>query len=299
MIISRPAFYDISDIRLFINECETKFESELSQAASDSASFGTRIITLSGPTCSGKTTAAEKLVGVLSSAGKQVHVISIDDYFYNRDYLDSISPDGKIDFDSPKTIDLAMLEKTVVEIDKAKTVHIPHFDFVLGRRSRVDEFSPSPDAVYIFEGIQAIYPDVTSLLSHHNCKSVFISVAEELRINDTVFDRRDLRFFRRLVRDCRVRNSTPEFTFTLWESVCENEDINILPYASNADIKINSLLGYEPYVIKPYLIPLLETISCESRFHSRSREIIKAFENIEPIDEKFIPKNSLFREFIG
>ncbi len=299
MIIKRLDLSDSTDIRLFINQCESNLEAVLNDAALQVSQSDSHIITLSGPSCSGKTTAAEKLVRVLSLAGKSVHVISIDNYYYNRDYLESISEDGKIDFDSPKTIDLDFLEETVCEIDSGKKVRIPLFDFKTGKRESVAELLPDKNDVYIFEGIQAIYPSVTALLSHYSYKSMFISIAQELQIGDTLFGARELRFFRRMVRDHRCRGASPEFTFALWQSVCENEDKHILPYANTADISLNSLLGYEPCVIKPYLLPLLDEIPSNSPYRAYSDKITERFESIQTIDQKYVPENSLFREFIG
>lgn len=298
MIINQTAFSD-SEIKLLVEKCENNFECELSRAATCIHESNAKIITLAGPTCSGKTTAADKLVSLLSGFGKKANIISIDNYYFDRDYLKSISENGKIDFDSPKTIDLAFLERTVDEIDSSHKLHIPYFDFKVGKRVGITEIYPSPNDVYIFEGIQAVYPEVTSLFKHVGCENIFISVSEDLCIANTNFNKRDIRFFRRLVRDHRTRNATPEFTFSLWKSVCENEDVHIVPYSSESSIKLNSLLGYEPYVIKPYLIPLLEEISEDSPFYTKSREIIRAFENIKPISKNYVPTDSLFREFIG
>ncbi len=299
MIIDGLKLSDSADIRRFVNECEGNLESALTEAAEAVSRSGSHIITLSGPSCSGKTTAAEKLVHVLSSKGKNVHVISLDNYYYDRDYLESISENGKIDFDSPKTIDLAFLGETVGEIDSDKKVRIPHFDFKDGKRDGIFEISPNPNDVYIFEGIQAIYPEVTSLLSHYEYKSIFINVAEGLRLYGAEFGARELRFFRRMVRDYLTRGATPEFTFKLWESVCENEDRHILPFAKDADISLNSLLAYEPFVIKNYLLPRLCEIPRSSPYRAYSDKICSSFESIPCIDQKYLPEGSLFREFIG
>ncbi len=299
MIIERLKLSDSADIRRFVNECESNLESALTEAAKAVSQSASHIITLSGPSCSGKTTAAEKLVHVLSSQGKNVHVISIDNYYYDRDYLESISENGKIDFDSPKTIDLAFLEETVCEIDGGKKVRIPHFDFKAGKRDGIFELSPNANDVYIFEGIQAIYPAVTSLLGHYEYKSIFINIAEGLRLYGADFGARELRFFRRMVRDYRTRGATPEFTFKLWESVCENEDKHILPFAKDADVSLNSLLLYEPFVIKDHLLPLLCEIPPSSPYRAYSDQICSRFESIPSIDRKYLPERSLFREFIG
>ena len=299
MIINMPDLSDSTRIRRFIDECENSFEAALGEAANSVAESGAHIITLSGPSCSGKTTAADKLLEVLSLQGKRVHVISIDNYYFDRDYLQKISEGSKIDFDSPKTIDLEFLADTVSQIEQGKTVKIPDFDFKTGTRQGIAELKPNKNDVYIFEGIQAIYPSVTSLLSQYNYESLFISIADSWKLGNIEFDRRELRFFRRMVRDCRTRGATPEFTFTLWETVCENEDKHILPFSNHAKITLNSFLLYEPFVIKDYLLPLLGTIPLDSPYRAYSDKICARFESIPSIDQKYLPKTSLFREFIG
>lgn len=288
--------------RNFVAECEARFEAQLDAATEKIAEHcDDRIITLSGPTCSGKTTTANKLTREFTEYGKLVHIISIDDFYLNRDVLNGRAGEigGKIDYDSVNTIDIVTLEKCVEDIFAGGEVMLPKYDFHTGMRSGYDKLVVSDRDLFIFEGIQAVYPEITALFKIHPYTSIYISVAEDLELDGDVFSSFDIRFFRRMVRDYNFRNARPEFTFKIWESVRANEDVSIIPYAHKSDIIINSLLAYELGAIKPYLIKILGLVEKSSEYYDRAQEIIRRFEGIEEVSSEYIPKSSVYREFLG
>ena len=288
-----------SEAEEFVALCEGKFEEKLREASREVLSRGNRIIALSGPTCSGKTTTAALLVDEIEKSGHNAVVISIDDF-----YLDNLrvgmTEGKKIDFDSVKTIDLEYLETFTKKLLLLEEVKIPVFDFTTGCRSAYRTFQPSEKDIFVFEGIQAVYPEVTSLFGDRYT-SVFICVGDEVMCNGVYFSPHEIRLLRRIVRDFKFRSTSPENTLMIWQSVRENEEASIFPNADNPDFFIDSFLTYELYMIAGYAIPLLKTVPLGSPFKV-SADSLRA--RLELIDtsyylSEYVPDNSMFREFIG
>lgn len=302
MVKGRCVFADEEDKREYVLECEGRFEAALDSAVAEIlGEHDGKLITLSGPSCSGKTTTANKLVKELTALGRRVHVVSLDDYYFDREHLLEIARKNgdDIDFDSPITIDIEELRRTVSAIASGKDVLVPRYDFKSGRRSGFYEYIIDDSDTFIFEGIQAVYPNVTELLKGEDFVSIFISVASDLELAGRTFLSNEIRFYRRLVRDYNFRNATPEFTFKIWESVRENEELNILPNAVDCDIKIDSLLPYEISMIKPFAIPLLNSIGEDSKYRDVARRACERMEGIEAISRRMMPDTSIYREFLG
>lgn len=302
MIEARTVFDGESDKRAYVTLCESDYEAALDMAVRRALSAtDCRIVTLSGPTCSGKTTTARKLISEFSEAGRSVHVVSIDDFYYDRDVLIRRAQEAgrSIDFDSPATIDLEAFGEAVADILGGRPAHIPRFDFRTGRRERIETVEPDEHDVYIFEGIQAIYPEVTVHFDGHPYLSVVTFPEHGIRIGDTEIDRTELRLLRRLVRDYNFRGAAPLFTLELWEGVRANEEMHILPYIGNADVHIDSTLAYELSALKPYLLPLLRSLPAEHSFRSEAERVVDAISRIDEISKTYIPKTSVYREFLG
>lgn len=297
---AKLAFSSEEEIKNYVNECEKRYFADV-KTACDIAASGGRIITLCGPSCSGKTTTALMLDLDFYKLGKELHTISIDNFYFDRDVLveRSIKANKPLDYDSPSTIDLELFGRVIADIDDGGTVTLPTFDFKDGVRTGFEDINITDSDVFLFEGIQAVYPEVTRHLRGRCYTSMFISVKEAVAYGDTVFEPRELRFLRRLVRDARTRSATAEFTFSIWESVCKNEDENIYPNIGACNVHIDSSFEYEVSVIKPFALPLLMSVSVDSAFKEKADKMIKKLENVPVIDEKYVPDGSVFREFIG
>ena len=176
---------------------------------------------------------------------------------------------------------------------------LPIYDFKDGVRKGFVPYTPVEHEIIIFEGIQAIYPEILSILPKDISKSIYISVSDDVDANGTIFGKRDVRFFRRLLRDFLFRSATPERTLELWDGVVENEDKNIIPNEKNADYTINSFLPYELSVIKPYLLHVVSYDFTKPHEKELYDLIQMKFKNIEEIPSRFVPTDSVFREFIG
>lgn len=288
--------------RGMIEACEHNFAKQidvLSSAVSDSDSL--RAITLCGPTCSGKTTICNRLTETLSEAGKNVRLISIDDFFKDRAELnrEAIDLNVEIDYDSPQSLDLSCLQKCVEDIGNLKSVAIPVYDFRTGTRQGYREMDIGEGDIILFEGIQALYPEFRSLLNGMNTLSVFASVENGYNAGGEKFTPREIRLVRRIVRDYRFRSAPPAFTFYLWKSVSENEEKNIFPYVDSADVRINTELSYELSAIKNDIMAVLSLVPNDSEYHHAAEALAGKFKNIESVPIEYIPKNSFFREFIG
>ncbi len=287
------------EARDFILRTESEFEDKLRRSVREALSIGNRIITLAGPTCSGKTTTANLLDEEIEKTGHQSVVFSIDDF-----YLDSIrarTPEGEVpDFDSVKTIDLEYIESFVHDLLTVGKVNVPKFNFVTGRREGYTEFTAQENDIFVFEGIQAMYPEISSILGD-DCTRIFIAVGSDVCLNGVEFNASDIRFLRRTIRDYKFRNSTPEYTLFCWDLVRKNEKENIFPNAINLDIFIDSFLPYELFALSRTAFPLLDGVAPSDPHYGRARKLADKLKAIEcdAFDLSFIPDNSMFREFIG
>ena len=295
MKYSKKTFKNEAEKREFVNRCESDFEALLDESLSKVwAIEGLKTIGLSGPSCSGKTTAAKKLIDDLSAHGRVVRVISIDDFF--KDTERAKTGDEPPDFDSVNAIDLDEFVRCTEDIYAGRTARIPRFDFLTGKRAGYTEIAPDPKDVYIFEGIQAIYPEVVRALG--GAESVYIRVMSEINVEGTVFEPNEIRLMRRIVRDRNFRGADPEYSMFLWQSVRENEERSIFPYEHNCNVKIDSTIPYEINVLVQFLRPLLMQIGRESKFYAQAKELLEKTEGIESIPSIMIPDGSIYYEFI-
>lgn len=301
--ISSMTEYEKSE---FVLSCEKKFDVRLKHALTritdEALSYERRsIVTLSGPSCSGKTTTAGKLISEISSMGKRVFIISFDDFFRSIEHErhgEKVKAES-FDFDSVSAIDIGYLSECVEGIMEGEKVYLPFFDFVTQKRCRYEMFDPKGYDVIVFEGIQAMYPDVRRLFGNSRYVSLFISTCDGVILDGIKFSGRELRFIRRIVRDEKFRAAEPSFTLNIWKGVTENEDRNILPYAEFADETVNSALGYEVCVIKKHFFRLLDRIDSKTPFYAEVCDIADKMNKLPDISDSYVPSDSVFREFIG
>ena len=284
----------------FVRICEENFRFRLHQLVR-SAIYDSlpEVITLSGPTCSGKTTTARKLTAEIAGAGKNAMVLSIDDFFHERTSEKLVG--NEVDFDTVAAIDLPLLADCLGRMLKGEKTDLPHFNFQTGKREASHPYVSTPDDIIILEGIQAVYPEVTALLSACRCKSIFINVTEDVMVNDVFFSRTDVRLIRRIVRDYRFRSAIPEFTLDIWKNVRKNEEENIFPYVADCDFTINSMQPYELFMLAPFAIPLLESVPDSSIHAQTACELLTKLLALSgnEIDPACLAPDSLYHEFLG
>ncbi|MBE6657571.1 MAG: hypothetical protein E7604_03910 [Ruminococcaceae bacterium] len=288
-----------ADIREWITACESKYTHQIADAVKSLLSVPhLQIVTVTGPTCSGKTTTAHLLTAALEAAGRCVFPVSFDDFFKNRACL-PILPSGRVDYDTVAALDLETLARCLDKLIAEESCDLPLFDFQSGCRNGVCCYQPRENDVILLEGIQAMYPEVRAHLPHDVTRSVAILPTQTVSTPDGMLDARELRLLRRLVRDARTRNSDAEKTLSMWEDVCANEDISIYPYLDCADIRIDSSMAYEVGVIRPMAEAVLSGLSRDSVHRAYADSLLARLSHIDILPPDDIPDDSVFREFIG
>jgi len=292
-------FRQDTDIKEEISKWESRFEDEIREAASIILSDSSiKTIALAGPSCSGKTTTAGKLAALLTEGGRRVVSVSIDDFYLDRDM--SSDRIHIPDYESPDSLDLAMFGSFTYAIMNGKEGMAPIYDFKERKRVGMRKYVPEENDIYIFEGIQAHYPEIYTALSSSKCMRVFINVASSVTANGMRFEADEIRLLRRILRDYKTRSSTPEFTLRLWDGVRDNEDKRITPYGEVAEIKINSVIPYDLYVMCTEIYDILDTVDLYSPLYPTVSFIKKKLTRIIPyaILESDVPADSLLHEFI-
>ena len=290
------------ELAAYVAACDAELETRMDTVAERTALVdGLKLVGLTGPSCAGKTTAAKKLTACLEGHGHRVHVVSIDDFYYDKDYLHSraeADPDIEIDYDSEDTIDVALLREKTASLLAGRPTQMPKFDFPTGMRIEGETIIPQKDDVFLFEGIQILYPKVRAILGAAPYRGIYISPATALRMEDQRFEPNEIRLLRRLVRDYRYRASDPSFTFYLWQSVRHNEEQNIFPNAHACHEFIDSTMPYEIGMLKPYLEDILPLVTPSDPFYPKAREILAQLSVILAVPSDYMTQNSLYKEFI-
>lgn len=288
--------------REFIENCDKKFDEALSLAAHRVFSGEEKIIGLTGPTCSGKTTAAKKLKSTVEEMGKKMQVISLDDFFkdeFSKQKIDRNTSDADgLDFDSPDTMDMPLLSEFVHDLFSKGRAMKPTFDFKTGTRPEYNEIVRHEDDVFVFEGIQVLYPEVVKLLGSEGSKTLFVCPQSAIKIGERVFEPNEIRLLRRIVRDKNFRDTNANFTMSLWDSVRRNEENNIFPNVGENCVIVDTTQAYEINILKPYLLTDLEIITPDSKHYETRMQIEEKIRGIGDADSAFIGKNSLYKEFV-
>ena len=290
------------DPKGFADECDAAYTKKVESAAKKIAAHRetSHIILLSGPSGSGKTTTALKVEEALEKMGIGTHTVSMDNYFNTLD--PETAPrnrDGDIDYESPFCLDIDLLNRHFALVDRGETIHIPKYEFARQMRSDIlsQPMRLGKDEMAIFEGIHAL----NDIIVGKNPKAFKLYIAARSNIVDDsgriVFQHPWLRLCRRIVRDFKFRGSDALFTLKLWPNVRRGEKLYISPYKEHADIMFDSSLALSAAALKPFVLPLLESIPAGT--YPVVDDILKAYEKIEPLDEKYISAQSLAREFIG
>ena len=260
-----------------------------------------RLIGLTGPTCSGKTTAARLFNDYMEAHGRCVHVISVDDFYFDKEYLTrraDADPDIEIDYDSEDTIDVELLAEKTERLLACKPTQMPRFDFRSGKREDGGVVTPGVGDLFLFEGIQLLYPGVREILSGASYRSIYICPSSSITVGGETFLPNEIRLMRRLVRDYRYRASSPAFTLYLWQSVRANEERSIFPYVDACSDRIDSTMPYEIGMLKPYLEDILPSVGVENDFYAEAQMILKKIASVQAVSSDLISDNSLYKEFI-
>lgn len=258
-----------------------------------------KIVLLAGPSSSGKTTTSRKLCMFLQSFGLHPKVLSMDDYFVEREE-NPRDENGNPDYECLEAIDLKLFDSQLSDLLKGKEVTIPTFNFALGKKEYRDKLTLQSDDIIVIEGIHALDPKILTNIPRENKFKIYISPLTELNMdNQNRISTTDNRLLRRIIRDNRTRGYDVEHTLRSWASVREGEEKYIFPYQDEADYTINSALIYEIGVLKTYVEPLLYSVPNDSPYYEEAKRLINFLRLFLPIPADDIPQDSILREFIG
>lgn len=284
------------ELSQWVAQCESRF---LSQFDSLEAVDTARILFLSGPSCSGKTTTSQLLSQRLRAQGKEVVTVSTDDFFLDT-HLAPRNPDGTPNYESFDFIDSDLLLQVVEDICQGRPYRMPSFDFkTKSRRLPEKPTLPTGNEVILVEGIHALNDKFQERCAHLDCAGIYICPGEILFLNGRMlFEKDDIRFLRRLVRDHRHRNTTAMETFHIWQNVLEGEDLFITPFLKNAQVFFSSTFAYEPFLMKAQALPLLEQVPDTSPFRFKANSLKERLNRLIDLPQDLLPAGSLLNEFL-
>jgi uridine kinase len=286
---------------MLINLAETLHANELSLIAKRIVNSRAKVVLLAGPSSSGKTTTCKRLSIHLMANLMKPKMISLDDYFVNRDVTPLDPVTGGYDFESLYALDLPLLNRQLNALLAGEEVNLPTYSFELG--ARIEKKRPmrlDKDDVLLIEGIHGLNPGLTPDVPEENIFKVYVSALTTLAIDDhNWIPTTDTRLLRRLVRDHKYRHTSALDTLKRWASVRRGEEMWIFPFQENADATFNSSLLFEPAVLKEYAEPLLRSVPHDCEQYSEATRLLRFLSYFSPLRSDQIPSTSLLREFLG
>ena len=259
-----------------------------------------KIILISGPSASGKTTFSKRLSIQLKVLGLKPFLLSLDNYFVDRIKTPK-DENGEYNFEIIEALDLDLLYNNLHDLIEGKSVKMPKFSFEDGKRYFSDEpISISKDEIFVVEGIHALNPKLTAKFESELKFKVYVSALTQVGIDHhNRIPTTDNRLVRRIIRDYQYRNYSALDTIRRWPSIRRGEDLYIFPYQEECDIMFNSALFYELGVIKKHAEPILKQVHPIEKEYSEAKRLLKFLSYIQDIPEKEIPPTSILREFLS
>ncbi|HCE56421.1 MAG TPA: AAA family ATPase [Prolixibacteraceae bacterium] len=259
-----------------------------------------KIVLVSGPSASGKTTFSKRLGIQLIVNGLIPHQISLDDYFVDREHT-PVDEFGEYDFESLDAIDIEFFNQQLNELLEGKEIELPGFDFQTGKRKvSGKKLKLRPNNILVVEGIHGMNPGLLPHIERKFTFSIFISALTQISYDEhTHISTADNRLLRRIIRDSKYRGYPAWETIKRWPSVRRGEEKNIFPHQENADVMFNSATLYELAVLKKYAEPLLKNVEENRPEYAEASRLLKFLSWFKQIDDSEIPPTSLLREFLG
>ncbi len=259
-----------------------------------------RLVLITGPSSSGKTTFCKRLSIQLLACGLRPMSFSTDDYFVNRVDTPKL-PNGDYDFDNIETVDYALLEDHLSRLMKGERVEVPEYNFTTGKREwNGKKLKLAGDTVLIIEGIHALNPKLTQNIEDSLKYKIYISALTSISLDDhNWIPVRDNRLLRRIIRDYNKGAYTARETIAQWKNVCEAEDKWIFPYQETADAMFNSALNIEFAVLRTHAEIILSSVQRNCPEYAEAHRLLKFIHYFLPVSDKEIPPTSIMREFVG
>jgi len=287
-----------------IERCEERYKRIVESVVDEciDRADGRLVIMLAGPSASGKTTTAHKIKARFKSRGVDCHVISLDDFYLNREDV-PVNDDGEPDFETVYALDLKLIDTCLQSLLSGEETYVPSFNFETGKRDdKANYFRLDDRDVVIVEGLHALNPIVTQNIPEEFLYKIYISVSSRIyneESEDIILNKRNLRFIRRLIRDYKFRASSVDNTYRLWDSVRMGEDKYLFAFKDYADMRINTIHIYEPCVFRNEAIEMLSSVDENSIYYRDAKRLIKSLKKFVQIDMDKVPSDSLLREFLG
>ncbi|MCW3804048.1 nucleoside kinase [Plebeiibacterium marinum] len=259
-----------------------------------------KIILISGPSSSGKTTFSKRLAIQLMVAGLRPQTLSLDDYFVDRDQT-PLDENGELDFEALEALDVEQFNEDLSRLLKGEEVEIPRFSFETGSRFYDGtKVQLEDDQILVIEGIHGLNPKLTHSISDSFKFKIYASALTSINIDDhNRIPTTDNRLIRRIVRDYRYRNYSAAETISRWQSVRRGEEKHIFPYQEEADVMFNTALLYEFAVLKHYAEPILLEVENIKPEYAEANRLLYFFSYFKHINDANIPPTSIIREFLG
>lgn len=291
---------DIINVNEALQERKIARIAEAIASRSGADGQGVKLVLISGPSSSGKTTFSKRLSVQLMTCGLRPYPISLDNYFVNREDT-PLDANGNYDYESLYALDLQLFNQQLQALLKGEEVELPVFNFTTGRkeyrgeRLRIDEHT-----ILILEGIHALNPELTPEIPDERKFKVYVSALTTISLdNHNWIPTTDNRLLRRIIRDYKYRNYSAQQTINRWPSVRAGEDKWIFPYQENADVMFNSAMLYELAVLRSHAEPILSSVPRNCPEYAEAYRLLKFIRYFTPVQDKEIPPTSLLREFLG
>jgi uridine kinase len=259
-----------------------------------------KIVLISGPSSSGKTTFSKRLGIQLRVLGLHPVMISLDNYFVDRDKT-PLDDDGEHDFEALEALNVDLFNDHLLALMRGEEVSVPRYDFITGK-SVPDSFRLKLEekSVLILEGIHALNPKLTHEVADELKYRIYISALTSISIDDlTRVPTTDNRLIRRIVRDYGHRAHTAQATIRRWQSVRRGEDRHVFPYQEQADVMFNSAMVFELCVLKEFAEPLLHEVPDTVPEYAEAKRLLRFLDLFVPVPPDELPPTSILREFVG
>ncbi len=259
-----------------------------------------KIVLISGPSSSGKTTFSKRLSIQLMTNGLHPYPIAMDNYFVNREDTPR-DANGDYDYESLYALDIKKFEEDLQALLRGEEIELPTYNFIDGRREyKGDRLKADEHTILVLEGIHALNPELTPQIPADKKYKIYVSALTTISIDDhNWIPTTDNRLIRRIIRDYNYRGCSAQETISRWGSVRAGEDKWIFPYQENADVMFNSALLFELAVLRCHVEPLLNTVPRNCPEYAEAYRLLKFIQYFTPVQDKELPPTSLLREFLG
>ncbi len=288
------------DIILVSEAMQEKQVAKIAEKIADGYKEGIRIVLISGPSSSGKTTFCKRLQVQLTTNLLHPVGISLDDYFLNREDTPK-DEHGEYDFESLYALDLPYFNKDLKKLLSGEEIDLPTFNFETGQRIfKGKKLKLRENSILVIEGIHALNPELTEFIDDKYKYRVYVSVLTSISLdNHNWIPTTDNRLLRRIIRDYRFRGYSAEDTINRWPSVRRGEDKWIFPYQENADAMFNSAMLYELAALRKFAEPILAQVPESSKANAEAYRLLRFLRYFNYIPTEELPGTSLLREFLG